>query len=80
MAMVPFVPLMLLAAAQVGPTIGDHFAHAMEGTDPVYITLLPPKIPDCRTDEQIRRAEAQKANGEPQSCDPPKPERSTQGR
>ncbi|HEX6661205.1 MAG TPA: hypothetical protein VF067_04985 [Sphingomicrobium sp.] len=75
-----FGTLMLLAAAQVGPSIGDHFAHAMEGTDPVHIIMLPPKIPDCRTDAEIQRARAEKANGDPQSCDPPKEARPAQGR
>jgi|KBSSwiStaDraftv2_1062776.scaffolds.fasta_scaffold3846244_1 hypothetical protein len=63
--------MMILLATPVGMGPGDRtMPMGMSGvTDK---TALPPKIPDCRTDDEIKWALAQKANGEPQSCDPPR--------
>ena len=70
--------LMLLALAAQNtpaPTTGDRviFRDPIQG--PTAVTdkfLIPPKIPDCRTDAQIQQALAQRANGELESCDLPK--------
>jgi len=45
-----------------------------QGTTPVTgMFLIPPKVPDCKTDAQIQQALAEKADGIiPQSCDPPR--------
>jgi hypothetical protein len=67
-------PILALIAMLGAPaTIGDRLM-PMGGPQAVIDkTVLPPKIPDCRTDAQIQRALAEKARGLPQSCDPPKP-------
>lgn len=68
------VSAMLLAGGPVPPTIGEIFyGHAMGHNDPIPdITPRPPKVPDCRTDEQFRDALAAKAKGEEPSCILPK--------
>ena len=32
--------------------------------------LLPPKVPDCRTDQEEQIALEQRRNGDPEMCDP----------
>lgn len=67
--MFPVIPLIFLAAAPAGQTIGDHFyGHAMGISDTVDLTLRPARIPDCRTDEEVRKALADKELNIPQSC------------
>ena len=71
--MSPIAALLILAAPSIGPSIGDHFDHAGGGPDPHYEILVAPKVPDCRTEAQIQKALAEKADGiMPQSCDLPK--------
>ena len=68
-------PILALFAmvASAGPSIGDRMM-PMGGPQAVIDkTVLPAKIPDCRTEAQIQKALAEKANGLLQSCDPPKP-------
>jgi hypothetical protein len=74
--MVQLLMLMLLAAQQgPGPGSGDRMVIRERVQAPTPVTdlfLLPPKIPDCRNDQQIEQALAEKANGDRQSCDPPR--------
>ena len=72
--MLTLVPL-ILVAMQVGPTIGDRFfGHAGGVAEPVDITLRPAKVPTCRTEDEIRKALAEAARDNPQSCLVPKSE------
>ena len=64
----------LLLAAPTMSTVPDRVL-VRDPTGPTPVTdlwIIPPKIPDCKNDQQIQRALAEKANGDPQSCDPPK--------
>ena len=71
--MLNLVSVIFLAGVQVGPTIGDHFfAHAGGGPDPFEFTIRPAKVPNCRTEEEIRKSLAEKEKGETQSCIVPK--------
>ena len=66
------IPLLLAAPVMNG--IPDRVI-VRDPTGPTPVTdlwIIPPKIPDCRNDQQIQQALAEKANGDPQSCDPPK--------
>ena len=68
--MFTLVSMLLLAAGPVPPSIGDVFyGHAGGHSDPIAdITPLPPKLPGCRTDEEIKKALAEKEQSLPQSC------------
>jgi len=67
------IPAMFLLAAPAGLSIGDHFyGHAMGISDSVDLTLRPPRVPDCRTEEEIRQALAEKEQKLPQQCILPK--------
>lgn len=70
----------LAAAQSIGPTIGDRFGHGGGGPDQAVLTILPPKLAKCRTDAEIRKALAEQAQGELQSCDPPRSARRAQRR
>ena len=64
---------LFLAAAAGGPAtapIGDVFyGHAMGHSDPIAdMTPLPPKLPACRSEAEIQKALAEKAQRKPQSC------------
>ncbi|HWI77349.1 MAG TPA: hypothetical protein VNS53_09755 [Sphingomicrobium sp.] len=60
-------------AAVAGLSIGDHFyGHAMGISDGVDFTLRPAKIQDCRTEEDIQQALAEKDQKLPQHCILPK--------
>ena len=78
--MLHLVTLMLFAAPSIGPTIGEHYGHAGGGPDPWNLVILPPKVPNCRTEEEIRKALAEKAQDLPQSCDPPRQSRQVERR
>jgi hypothetical protein len=68
------IPIFLFAAPVMNG-VPDRviFRDPQNGPTPVTdLWIVPPKIPDCRNDEQIQKALAEKANGDPQSCDPPK--------
>jgi hypothetical protein len=68
--MLTLAALLVLAGGPVPPTIGEVFyGHAMGHSDPIAdITPLPARLPDCKTDEEIRKALAEKDQGRPQSC------------
>jgi hypothetical protein len=71
--MVQLFVLLLLAAP--GPGTGNFMSIRERIQAPTPVSdkfLIPPKIPDCRNDQQIQQALAEKANGDPQSCDPPR--------
>jgi hypothetical protein len=72
--MLTLIPLMLLAAVQNGPpTIGERaFSHAGGGPDPVDLVIRPRRVPDCRTDAEIRKALADKEQGVEPLCMLPK--------
>ena len=71
--MLILVSAMLIAGGPVPPSVGDIFyGHAMGHNDPVDYNIRPPKVPDCRTDEQIREAQTQKEKGGEPSCILPK--------
>ncbi len=75
--MLQLVLAMLLVAQ---PTPGAGVGHVVDmrdrtqGVTPVTDKwIIPPKVPDCKTDAQIQQALAEKADGIiPQSCDPPR--------
>lgn len=72
--MLILVSAMLLAGGPVPPAIGEVFYGYNQdkigpGSD---MTLRPPKVPDYRTEEQIRTALAAKEKGEIPSCILPK--------
>jgi len=69
--MEPILALIAMIAAP-GASIGDRLMPMGGPQGVIDKTILPSKIPDCRTEAQIQRALAEKANGLPQSCDPPK--------
>lgn len=67
--------LMMFAAMPPSAGVPDRviLRDPQQGPTPVTdLFVIPPKIPDCRTDEQIRHALQEKADGYLQSCDPPK--------
>ena len=67
--------MLMMAVTPVGPGPGNFTSirERIQAPSPVTdLYLIPPKVPDCRTDAEIQQALAQKANGDPQSCDPPK--------
>jgi len=71
------IPAIFLLAASgqaiSGLSIGDRFyGHAMGISDGVDFTLRPAKVPDCRTEEEIRQALAAKEQKLPQHCILPK--------
>jgi hypothetical protein len=66
--MFTLIPLLFLAAP-AGQTIGDHFyGHAGGIRDMADLTLRPARAPDCRTQEEIRKALAEQEQGRPGSC------------
>jgi hypothetical protein len=66
------IPLLLAAPAMNGVPDRVIFRDPTGPTPVTDLWIIPPKIPDCKNDQQIQRALAEKANGDPQSCDPPK--------
>jgi hypothetical protein len=69
---------LLMAMLIAGPEMGGMpdrviLRDAQNGPTAVNdLWISPPKIPDCKNDQQIRQALEEKARGDPQSCDPPK--------
>lgn len=72
--MVPLFAVMLMAAPGPGPGNIIQIRERVVAPTPVTgLFLIPPKIPDCRTDAEIQQSLAEKANGvSPQSCDIPR--------
>ena len=72
--MLQLVLSMLLAAPPMNG-VPDRviFRDPQNGPTPVTdLWIIPPKVPECKNDQQIQQALDQKAHGELQSCDPPK--------
>ncbi len=69
-AMLILVSAMLIAGGPVPPTIGEIFyGHAMGNNDPIPdLTPRPPKVPQCRTEDEIRVALVARQKGEEPSC------------
>jgi hypothetical protein len=61
---------MLLAGGPVPPTIGEVFyGHAMGNNDPIPdLTPRAPKLPACRSNDEIQKALTAKSQGQLQSC------------
>ena len=73
--MLQLLPLLFLAGAPglIAPGVGQLRERPLSATPVTGMFLIPPKVPDCRTDAQIQQALAEKAAGiMPQSCDPPR--------
>ena len=65
--------LLLLAAQQPGPGTSERMVDRdrTQGVTPVTdLFLIPPKIPDCRTKEEVDAAAKAKEAGEFEKCDP----------
>lgn len=65
--------LLLLAAQQPGPGTAERMVDRdrTQGVTPVTdLFLIPPKIPDCRTKEEVDAAAQAKQAGEFEKCDP----------
>jgi hypothetical protein len=65
--------LLLLAAQQPGPGPSERMLERdrTQGVTPVTgMFLIPPKIPDCRTKEEVDAAAQAKLAGELEKCDP----------
>jgi hypothetical protein len=65
--------LLLLLAAQPAPGPSERMLERDRTQGPTPVTgmfLIPPKIPDCRTKEEVDAAAQAKAAGEFEKCDP----------
>jgi hypothetical protein len=72
--MLQLIMAMLVAGPEMGG-VPDRVILRDPQNGPTAVTdlwIIPPKVPDCKTDQQIRQALEEKARGDQQSCDPPK--------
>jgi len=71
--MSPSLTLLLLLAFQSGPGPSERMLERdrTQGVTPVTgMFVIPPKIPDCRTKEEVDAAAEAKRAGEYEKCDP----------